>query len=227
MRRKRVRFSCMDSSAAPMLDVRRRLKVVMDVLDVMISHGVSLARSVELTVQWDGILRVGPIGPVTREDFQSARSSVLGERRRVWEIFIVGFLISFIGSLFIAGMRLFVGCGICCVRILWFTPTSGSGLIWCLLLLFCSVNSILLLVVLGFLPILLGLMRNSEKPGFSTFVALGKGRPALRNSLMSLKAGCPCLLRYLCLDVLGSCLLRLYIVRVLLLVAWMAGVGGN
>ena len=36
---------------------------------------------------------------------------------------------------------------------------------------------------------------------------------------MSLKAGCPCLLRYLCLDVLGSCLLRLYIVRVLLLVA--------
>ena len=35
---------------------------------------------------------------------------------------------------------------------------------------------------------------------------------------MSLKAGCPCLLRYLCLDLLGSCLLRLYIVSVLLLV---------
>ena len=64
-------FLCRDSSAAPMLDLRRRLKVVMDVLDVMIRHGVSLARSVELTVQWDGILRVGSIGPVTREDFQS------------------------------------------------------------------------------------------------------------------------------------------------------------
>ena len=62
-------FLYRDSSAAPMLDLRRRLKVVMDVLDVMIRHGVSLARSVELTVQWDGILRVGPIGPVTREDF--------------------------------------------------------------------------------------------------------------------------------------------------------------
>ena len=32
----------------------------------------------------------------------------------------------------------------------------------------------------------LGLMRNSEKPGFPTFVALDKGRPALRNSLFCL-----------------------------------------
>ena len=45
-----------DSSAAPVLDLRRRLKAVMDVLDVMIRDEVSLARSVELAVQWDGIL---------------------------------------------------------------------------------------------------------------------------------------------------------------------------
>ena len=46
-----------DSSAAPLLDLRRRLKAVMDVLDVLIRDGVSFARSVELAVQWDGILR--------------------------------------------------------------------------------------------------------------------------------------------------------------------------
>ena len=61
-----------DSSAAPLLDIRRRLKAVMDVLDVMIRDGFSFARSVELAVRCDGILGEGPIGPVTREDYQAA-----------------------------------------------------------------------------------------------------------------------------------------------------------
>ena len=38
-------------------------------LSTMIQGGVSLARSVELAVQWDGILRFGPIHPITAEDF--------------------------------------------------------------------------------------------------------------------------------------------------------------
>ena len=36
-----------DSSIAPLLDMRRRFKAVMDVLGAMIRYGVSLARSVE------------------------------------------------------------------------------------------------------------------------------------------------------------------------------------
>ena len=72
-----------DSSTAPLLDLRRRIKAVMDVLDVRIRDGISLARSVELTAQWDEILRVGPVHPITLQDFQWARSGGLGESRRV------------------------------------------------------------------------------------------------------------------------------------------------
>ena len=44
-------FLYRDSSIAPLLDMRRRFKAVMDVLGSMIRNGVSLARSVEFTVQ--------------------------------------------------------------------------------------------------------------------------------------------------------------------------------
>ena len=71
----------------------------------------------------------------------------------------------------------------------------------------------------GFRRILLDLMRNSEKPGFSFFFVLGIGRPALRNSMVRLKVGCLCYLRSLCLFEL------LYDVRVSLRVVWMDGVG--
>ena len=46
-------FLYRDSSISPSLDMRRRFKAVMDVLDAMIRYGFSLARSVELTAQWD------------------------------------------------------------------------------------------------------------------------------------------------------------------------------
>ena len=62
-------FMYRDSSPAPLLDLRRRIKAVMDVLDAMIRHGISLARSVELTAQWDKILRVGPVNPISWDDF--------------------------------------------------------------------------------------------------------------------------------------------------------------
>ena len=54
-----------DVSTAPLLGLRRRLKLVVDLLTAMIRDGVSLARSVELAVQWDAILRAGPIHPIT------------------------------------------------------------------------------------------------------------------------------------------------------------------
>ena len=42
-------FLYRDTSIAPLLDMRRRFKAVIDVLDAMIRYGISLARSVELT----------------------------------------------------------------------------------------------------------------------------------------------------------------------------------
>ena len=53
-------FLYQDSSIAPLLDMRRRFKAVMDVMDSMILHGVTLSRSVELTAQWSKILSIGP-----------------------------------------------------------------------------------------------------------------------------------------------------------------------
>ena len=58
-------FLYRDSSIAPLLDMRRRLKAVMDVLNAKTRFGISFARSVELTTQWDKILAVRPCYPVT------------------------------------------------------------------------------------------------------------------------------------------------------------------
>ena len=58
-------FLYRDASIAPVLDMRRRFKAVMDVLDAMIRYGVSLSRSLELTAQWDRILALGPLYLVT------------------------------------------------------------------------------------------------------------------------------------------------------------------
>ena len=93
--------------------------------------------------------------------------------------------------------------------------------------LFCSVTLSLLLVVLGFWLIRAGSMRNSEKLGFPTSAALGKGRPALRNSLVRLKGGYHSCRRFPCHGLLERCLLMLFDVRALLLVAWTVGVGGS
>ena len=68
-----------DVSTGPLLDLRRRLKMVVDLLSAMIRGGVSLARSVELAVQWDAILRAGPIHPIAAEDFLLARGGDLGQ----------------------------------------------------------------------------------------------------------------------------------------------------
>ena len=68
-----------DVSIAPLLDLRRRLKLVVDLLSALIRDGVSLARSVELAVQWDAILRAGPVHPITAEDFLLAWNGDLGQ----------------------------------------------------------------------------------------------------------------------------------------------------
>ena len=71
-------FLYCDSSVAPLLDMRRRFKAVMDVLDAMIRYGVSLSRSVELTAQWDKTLALGPMYPVIVDDFSLVRGLGIG-----------------------------------------------------------------------------------------------------------------------------------------------------
>ena len=68
-----------DVSTSPLLGLRRRFRLVANLLSAMIRDGVSLARSVELAVQWDAILRVGPIPPLSDADFVLARVGDLGQ----------------------------------------------------------------------------------------------------------------------------------------------------
>ena len=68
-----------DSSIAPLHDVRRRFKAVMDVLGTMIRCGVSLSGSVELTAQWDKILASGDLYPVTPDDLKMVRGLGIGD----------------------------------------------------------------------------------------------------------------------------------------------------
>ena len=72
-----------DASIAPLLDMRRRIRAVMDVLGAMIRDGVSLARSVELTCQWGRILAIGPLHPVTFGDFDMIQGVGIGEFHRI------------------------------------------------------------------------------------------------------------------------------------------------
>ena len=76
-------FLYRDSSIAPLLDMRRKFRAVMGVIYAVIRSGISLARSVELTAQWDRIVAVGPTYPVTLGDLDVVRSLGLGDCHRV------------------------------------------------------------------------------------------------------------------------------------------------
>ena len=71
-------FLYCDSSVAPLLDKRRRFKAVMDLLDAMIRHGVSLSRSLELTAKWDKVLVLRPMYTVTLDDLSFDRALGVG-----------------------------------------------------------------------------------------------------------------------------------------------------
>ena len=76
-------FLYRDSSVAPLLDMRRRFEAVMDVLGAMIRSGISLSRSIELTAQWDRILALGPLYPVTFDDLYFDQGLGIGAYCRV------------------------------------------------------------------------------------------------------------------------------------------------
>ena len=58
--------------------MRRRFRAVMDVSGAMLRYGVSLSRSLELTAQWDRILALGPMYPVTLDDLSVDRGLGIG-----------------------------------------------------------------------------------------------------------------------------------------------------
>ena len=187
-----------DSSVASLVDMRRRFKAVMDVPDAMIRYGVSLSRSVELTVQWDKILALGPMYPVSLDDLSLDRGLGIGAffhaasdvHRRLSDF--IHRVVVHRRDEAIRGWRNWIR------EDPWVHPYRWLCPDLCRLLPFFSVSLILRLVVLGSFLILLGLTRNSERLGFPTFLALDKGIPALTNSALRLGDGCPYCLRFLC-----------------------------
>ena len=71
-------FFYRDFFLAPLLDMRRRFKAVMDLLDALIRYGLSLSRSVELIAQWGQILAIGPMYPVTLDNLSLDRDLGIG-----------------------------------------------------------------------------------------------------------------------------------------------------
>ena len=141
----------------------------MDVLDAMILNGFSLSRSVELTAQWDRILAIGPLYPVTLYDLSVVRGVGVGEFHRIVSDVhrrLSDFIHASVVHRRVEAVR---GGGIGFGKTPWCIPIGGFVQIWFTLLPFFNVSPISLL----------GLMRNSERLGFPIFVALGKGRPAL------------------------------------------------
>ena len=63
--------------------MRRRFGAVLNVLDSMISHGVTLSRSVELAAQWGKILSIGPLYPAVLDELHAVEGSGFGDFRRV------------------------------------------------------------------------------------------------------------------------------------------------
>ena len=102
-----------DVSTARLLDLRRRFRLVADLLSAVIRDGFSLARSVELAVQWDAILRVGPIHPVSDADELVILVNVV----RWFLVSTVGSRTFFMLLLSVVGKLQFVVGGIGCVRI--------------------------------------------------------------------------------------------------------------
>ena len=63
-----------DASVAPLVDLKRRFRSVLDILSAMRRFGFSVSRGLELTRQWDAILAAGPMGNVTSDDLERASS---------------------------------------------------------------------------------------------------------------------------------------------------------
>ena len=162
-------FLYRDSSIAPLLDMRRRFKAVMEILEAMIRYGIFLGL-LNYLLNGIGFLLLGLCILLLLMIFMWSGVLDLVISIMSFAMFVVVLVIFFMQLLFIVGMKpLGVG-GIGFGRILLFTRLSGFVKIWFPLLLFFSVSPICHLVVLVFYLIQLGLTRNSERPGSSLFL---------------------------------------------------------
>ena len=77
-----VNFS-RDCTFALMLELRSRLEAAVDILDGILRGRSSVSRVLELTLRWDHILNIGPIGPATQDDLHSVVDSGLVHARGI------------------------------------------------------------------------------------------------------------------------------------------------
>ena len=61
-----------DTSVAPLVDLRRRFRAVLDVIGAIRRSGFSVSRGLELTRQWSAIAAAGPLGTVTSDALERA-----------------------------------------------------------------------------------------------------------------------------------------------------------
>ena len=61
-----------DASIAPLVDLRRRFRAVLDVSAAIRRSGFTVSRGLELTRQWDAIMIAGPMGTVSAEALERA-----------------------------------------------------------------------------------------------------------------------------------------------------------
>ena len=61
-----------DASVAPLVDLKRRFRAVLDILSAVRRFGFSVSRGLELTRQCDAIIAAGPMGTVTSGDLETA-----------------------------------------------------------------------------------------------------------------------------------------------------------
>ena len=184
-----------DSSIAGLLDMRRRFKAVMSVLDAMIRYGISLARSVELTAQWDTILAVGPLYPVTLDDLGAVQGLGIGDFHRVVSD-VHHRLSDFVHAVVVhrrdGALRVWrhwIREDPLVNPYKWLRPDLVPPAPF----LQCQPH-----LAPGGSGVLAGLMKNSERPGFPAFVALGKERPALTNLIGRLMGGYHFCQRFIC-----------------------------
>ena len=196
-----------NSSIAPLLDLRRWLKAVMDVLDGMIRKGVSLSWSLELTVQWECILMIGPA-------LQSVVGSDIGEFRGVVKEGLLCRVSDFIHRVVVHRRDEAVLCWRSSSReeplvhpYQWSRPgmMPPAPFLQCKPHLTPGVSGVL--------------MRNFEKFGFPSSAVLGKGEQVWRKSVWKQMVGCPSCLRS-DRSLLERSLLTSFVARVLLLVVW-------
>ena len=156
----------------------------------MIRSGVSLSRSVELTTQWDQILALGPVFPVTQDDLSVDRGLgigaffdvVSGVHRRLSDF--IHQVVIHRRDPAVRGWRNWIRKDSLVHPYRWLRPdlVPPAPFLQCDPRLTSD-----------------GLMRNSERPGFPIFAVLGKWRPALTNSASRLMGGCLFFLRFISL----------------------------